>query len=149
MTLLSCSDDVPCPDLAWECVKMFQDNGIHDQGECQLKTSNSHILENKVQHPSVKTVSQVYIFQEIYLVVLSIVTGILLLYCFLYGCCLQSFNAKILVLFLLQFIFWLLIIALVLFAIFYAEGLINFRDGRHFEPSQKCWNVFAQMQRCL
>lgn len=67
--------------------------------------------------------------QEIYLVVLSIVTGILLLYCFLYGCCLQSFNTKILVLLLLQLIFWLLILALVVFAIFYAEGLINFRNG--------------------
>lgn len=67
--------------------------------------------------------------QEIYLVVLSIVTGILLLYCFLYGCCLQSFNTKILVLLLLQIIFWLLILALVVFAIFYAEGLINFRNG--------------------
>ena len=67
--------------------------------------------------------------QEIYLVVLSIVTGILLLYCFLYGCCLQSFNTKILVLLLLQLIFWLLILALVVFAILYAEGLINFRNG--------------------
>ena len=67
--------------------------------------------------------------QEIYLVVLSIVTGILLLYCFLYGRCLQSFNTKILVLLLLQLIFWLLILALVVFAIFYAEGLINFRNG--------------------
>ena len=63
------------------------------------------------------------------MVVLSIITGILLLYCFLYGCCLQSFNTKILVLLLLQLIFWLLILALVVFAIFYAEGLINFRNG--------------------
>ena len=67
--------------------------------------------------------------------VLSIVTVILLLYCFLYGCCLQSFNAKVLVLLLLQLIFWFLILALLLFAVFYAEGLINFRDGRIFLSS--------------
>ena len=60
---------------------------------------------------------------------MTLISGILLLYCFLYGCCLQSFNTKIFVLFLLQLIFWLLILALVLFAVFYAEGLINFQDG--------------------
>ena len=60
---------------------------------------------------------------------MTLISGILLFYCFLYGCCLQSFNAKILVLFLLQVIFWLLILALVLFAVFYAEGLIIFQDG--------------------
>ena len=50
MTLLLCTDDAPCPDRAWECVKMFPGN---DEGECQLKTFNSHVLENKVKYPNI------------------------------------------------------------------------------------------------
>ena len=48
MTVLLCSDNAPCPDLAWECVEMFRDNGIDNQGECRHKNFNSHILESKV-----------------------------------------------------------------------------------------------------
>ena len=80
---------------------------------------------------------------------MTLISGILLLYCFLYGCCLQSFNTKIFVLFLLQLIFWLLILTLVLFAVFYAEGLINFQDGTWLNLCVLCILMCcAQMRHC-
>ena len=56
MTILVCSEDVPCPDLAWECVVMFG-----DQGQCRLKAFDSHLIENKVNFFGLQSVVTMFL----------------------------------------------------------------------------------------